>query len=187
MTFIIATQRLDLIPMTPDFLRASLAGDLRQAEQIIGLSLPKWWPDCQSLLIRRLKQIEANPAHQPWLVRAIGLRSRGAMIGHIGFHAAPGVDEILEAVSPGAAEFGYTVLPAFRRQGYAEEASRALIRWASDAHGVTKFIVSISPDNVASQALAAKLGFVQIGSHIDEEDGLEHILQLVVARGSPAN
>ena len=61
MTFIIATQRLDLISMTPDFLRASLAGDLRQAEQVIDLSLPENWPDCQSLLTRRLKQMEANP------------------------------------------------------------------------------------------------------------------------------
>lgn len=183
MSAIISTSRLDLIPMTPDFLRASLAGDIRRAEQILNLSLPEGWPEAPSFLSLRLRQLEENPSRQPWLVRAIGLRSSGAMIGHIGFHAAPGADEILEAVSPGAAEFGYTVLPAFRRQGYAEEASRALMRWASESHGVTKFVVSISPDNHASQALAAKLGFVRIGSQIDEVDGLEEILQLVVAGG----
>ncbi len=187
MAAIISSQRLDLVPMTPDFLRASLAGDLRQAEQIIGLSLPVGWPHAPSSLLLRLKQLEAEPALQPWLIRAIALRCSGALIGNIGFHSAPGVDEILEAVSPGAAEFGYGVLPAFRRQGYAEEASRALMQWAVKNHGVTKFIVSISPDNIASQALAAKMGFVRIGSHIDEVDGLEEILQLIVASGDAAH
>jgi ribosomal-protein-alanine N-acetyltransferase len=181
MSATISTARLKLIPMTPDFLRASLAGDLLRAEHIIGLSLPEGWPDAPSFLSLRLRQLEEDLSRQPWLVRAIGLRTSGAMIGHIGFHAAPGADEILEAVSPGAAEFGYTVLPAFRRQGYAEESSRALIEWARREHGVTKFVVSISPDNHASQAMAAKLGFIRIGSQIDEADGLEEILQLIVA------
>jgi RimJ/RimL family protein N-acetyltransferase len=37
-------------------------------------------------------------------------------------------------------------------------------------------VLSIRPDNTASQALAAGLGFVRIGSHIDDVDGLEDIL-----------
>ena len=187
MAAIISTPRLDLVPMTPDFLRASLAGDLRQAEQIIGLLLPASWPEHRSAAERRLKQLEKDPSLQPWLTRAMALRSRGAMIGNIGFHDAPGADEIVEAISAGAVEFGYGVEPEFRRQGYAEEASRALMNWASTSHGVTNFIVSISPDNLASQALAAKLGFVRIGSHIDEVDGPEDILELVIASGLPAH
>ena len=182
MSAIVSSARLDLIPMTPDFLRASLAGDLRRAEQIIGLSLPASWPEHPSAVQRRLTQLEKNPALQPWLTRAMALRSRAALIGDIGFHDAPGAEN-LEKISPGAVEFGYGVQPEFRRQGYAEEASRALMHWASSSHGVTKFILSIRPDNIASQALAAKLGFVRIGSHIDEVDGPEEILQLVVAGG----
>lgn len=172
--------------MTPAFLRASLAGDLRKAEQIIGLTLPEWWPDAPSFLSLRLKQLEDDPSLQPWLVRAIGLRSSGAMIGNIGFHTGPG-PEYLQPISPGAVEFGFEVVSTCRRQGFAEEASRALMNWASNSHGVKKFIVSISPDNLASQALAAKLGFVRIGSHIDEVDGLEDILELVVASGDAAH
>ena len=83
----------------------------------------------------------------------------------------------MTAISPGAAEFGYTVFPPYRRRGYAREASIALMDWARQTHGVTRFIVSIRPDNVASQALAASLGFVRIGSHLDEVDGLEDILE----------
>ena len=51
------------------------------------------------------------------------------------------------------------------------------MRWAHQVHGVTRFVLSIRPDNTASQALAAGLGFVRIGSHIDEVDGLEDILE----------
>ena len=171
--------------MTAEFLRASLAGDLKEAEQIIGLSLPESWPEHPSAAQRRLKQLESDASVQPWLTRAIALRTSRAMIGNIGFHAAPGTDAILEAVSPGAAEFGYTVHAEFRRQGYAEEAARALMAWARQAHGVTTFILSIGPDNAPSQALAAKLGFVKIGEQIDEVDGLEEILQLVVPQPTP--
>src|SRR5262245_25299080 len=186
MTEIISSARLDLIPMTPDFLRASLAGNVRQAEQIIGLSLPEHWSDAPSFLSLRLKQLEDDPSLQPWLVRAMGLRHCGAMVGHIGFHTGP-APVYLEPISPGGIEFGFTVFSAFRRQGYAEEASRALMQWAVANHCVTKFVVSIRPDNLPSQALAAKLGFVGIGSHIDEVDGPEDILQLIAAASRRAS
>jgi GNAT superfamily N-acetyltransferase len=156
----------------------------------------------------------------------MGLRKTGVMVGHIGFHTAPGADYLrpfcagpsvgtsrcdvpareaaggtgapLNAAQtaqravptrfnsarrdsnwedPGAVEFGFTVFPSFRRQGYAREASLAMMRWARQTHGVIRFILSIRPDNTASQALAAQLGFVRIGSHIDEVDGLEDVLE----------
>jgi len=98
------------------------------------------------------------------------------MVGHIGFHAAPGA-EYFRPFSPGAVEFGFTVFPDFRRQGYAREASLALMRWARQTHQVTKFVLSIRPDNAISQALAAQLGFVRVGTHLDEIDGLEDVLE----------
>jgi RimJ/RimL family protein N-acetyltransferase len=71
------------------------------------------------------------------------------MVGQIGFHTAPGAD-YLQPFSPGGIEFGFTVFPRFRRQGFAREASLALMRWAAQIHGMTKFVVSIRPDNSAS-------------------------------------
>ena len=53
--------------------------------------------------------------------------------------------------------------------------------WARECHGVLRFVMTIRPDNVASQSLAASLGFVRIGSHIDEVDGLEDILECDVS------
>jgi RimJ/RimL family protein N-acetyltransferase len=128
------------------------------------------------VITRRLAQLLADPSMQPWLLRAIGLRHTGTMVGHIGFHARPGADYLRE-LAPGGVEFGYTIFAPFRRRGYAREACRALMDWARREHGVTRFVVSIGPTNVASIALAQQLGFRRIGSHIDEVDGPEQIFE----------
>lgn len=171
----IHTDRLDLIPFTADVMRASLSGDLPSAEKILGVPLPAKWPEFPEKLARRLRQLEADPSLEPWLIRAIVLRHENIMVGHIGFHEAPGPEHYRE-IAPGAAEFGYTIYEPYRRRGFAREAALALMDWAHREHGVPRFVLTISPDNLPSQALAAHLGFVRIGSHIDEVDGLEDIL-----------
>ena len=176
---VIRTNRLDLIPMTPGFLHASLSGDLREAEKHIGLTLPETWPDIQGVLALRLDQLESDPTLQPWLLRAMALRTNRQMIGHIGFHTSPGAD-YLKQWSPGGAEFGFTVFPSHRRNGYAREASLALMQWARDVHGVKSFVVTIRPHNEASLALAEDLGFIRVGVHYDEVDGPEDVLVLNV-------
>lgn len=184
MTGSIRTDRLDLLAMTPAFLRASLAGDRVEAQRQIKLSLPEDWPDIRRVLELRLHQLESNPDLQPWLLRAIGLRSTGEMAGYIGFHDRPGADHLREWSRDGV-EYGFTIFPAHRRKGYAREASLALMRWAHDSHGVAEFVVTISPTNVASHALAAGLGFVRVGAHLDEVDGAEDVL-VVNTRRSPS-
>ena len=186
MSFTIRSSRLDLVTFNPAFLRASLDGKLRNAESILELSLPEgWprcaepgWPDCTSVLTLRLQQLEDDPTVQPWLLRAMVPRGSSLMAGYIGFHTAPGA-AYLEPYSPGGVELGFTVFPPFRRRGYAREATLALIEWARRYHGVSRFVMTISPDNVASQSLAKSLGFVRIGSHVDEIDGVEDILEWV--------
>src|SRR6516164_7198194 len=109
---IISSARLDLVPMSPDFLRASLGNDMAAARSILCASIPADWPASQSTLALRLRQLEEDPTLQPWLFRAMVLRSTRTMIGHIGFHAAPGAD-YLQPYSPAAVEFGFTVFPNF--------------------------------------------------------------------------
>jgi len=170
----ITTDRLVLVPMTPVFLRASLAGDLDEAEAALGLSLPPGWPYAREILSLRLWQLEANPALQPWLLRAIGRSSTGEMVGQIGFHDAPGA-QYLDEWCPGGVEFGFNVFPEHRRNGYAREASLGLMDWARRTHGVTGFVLSVAPDNVPSRSLTRSLGFVRVGTVIDEIDGPEDV------------
>src|SRR5689334_15415608 len=84
MTESIHTGRLELVPMTPAFMRASLDGDLREAEQQLGLPLPAGWPgEDADLLSWQLGKLNDDPQLQPWSARAIALRGPDVMIGHI--------------------------------------------------------------------------------------------------------
>ena len=164
---LIQSDRLDLILMTPAFWEAAIRGDQAQAAQVLGVPVPAdFWPISQYIPMR-LAQVRRNPALLPWLGRA--------MVGSIAFHMAP-EPEPVRPLGPGGVEFGYTVFPQFRCQGYATEASLALMIWAQQ-QGVTRFILSISPQNQPSLRIAAHRGFIKIGSQIDEEDGLEEIYE----------
>ncbi len=146
-------------------------------ERQLDAKLPEEWPIYPDVFQMRLAKLKEDPALLPWLTRAMVLRESAEVIGVTGFHSAPGA-EYLEPFSPGAVEFGYTVLPAWRRRGFARETALGLMLWATTEHGVRKFIMSIRPDNLPSQALATQLGFVRIGSHMDEVDGEEDVLEL---------
>lgn len=172
---VIQSTRLDLIPMRTDFLRSLLSGDMAGAGHIIEAVIGEGLAACNDVFRLRLNQIEADPTFQPWSLRAMVLRAERVMVGHIGFHTAPGAG-YLKPYSKTGVEFGFTVFPLFQRQGYAREAAVTLMQWAMQTHGVTEFIVSIRPDNLASQALAARLGFVRVGFHVDEVDGPEDVL-----------
>lgn len=160
--------------MPEEFLEACLKDRAAQAEALIGLKLSPAWFEEKEIMAMRLDDWRSDPDYAPWSLRAIGLRSTGEMVGHIGFHSRPD-DEYLRPFAPDGIEFGYTVFPEHRRQGYAREAIQGLIKWAAEEHGVRHFVVSISHANVASATLAARLGFMKVGEHMDAVDGLEEV------------
>jgi RimJ/RimL family protein N-acetyltransferase len=162
--------------MGPALLEALLAGDRARAAQIGGFHIPDDLILGERTLQMRLRQIQANPDVQPWLLRAIVIRESRTMCGRIGFHTAPGPEYLRDLAADGV-ELGYTIGEPFRRRGYAKEAALALLRWAFEAHDQRSFVLSIAPDNEASLAMARSMGFREVGSHIDEEDGLELILE----------
>lgn len=176
----IASDRLVLVSMTPAFLEACLAGEKARASGMLGLEVPEDWLRARGLMRLRLDQMRLDPSLEPWLLRAIGLRGEWTMIGHIGFHDRPGAT-YLRDLAPGGVEFGYSIFPPFRRQGYATEACGALMDWAYREHHVMRFVVSISPENLPSLRIAGRFGFRKVGSHVDEEDGPEDILVRDVA------
>lgn len=114
----------------------------------------------------RRAQIAADPTSEPWLLRAIVFE--GLAIGTIGFHAPPDHRRCVE--------LGYEVHPIYRRRGIAREAAVALMIWAR-SRGVDVFRASVAPDNAASLAMLAQLGFTHVGEQIDEVDGLELVFE----------
>lgn len=168
----IATPRLVLRLMPPEAVAAALAGELAAVERALEARVPDELLAHPRGLEFGLERLREDPGYAPWGARAMLLGRE--MVGFIRFHTLPDPPE-LRGWAPDAVEFGYRVFAAHRRRGYAGEAARGAMGWAG-AQGVRNFIVTIAPDNAASLALAARLGFVQVGEQMDEEDGRELVL-----------
>ena len=173
----IATSRLSLRLMSLAFLNACLRGDRAGAEHLLGCHVPDEFFYAQDFMAMRTLQLRGDAAYAPFGPRAMVLQSTKEMAGHIGFHTPPNPEYLAATVGEGI-ELGYTVIAARRRMGLAEEAVRGMIDWAQRRHGVARFIASIAPHNLASQRLAAKLGFVKVSEQIDDVDGPEDVLLL---------
>jgi len=169
----ILSPRLILRHLTPDMLRACVQARLADAAAALGSDLPLDWLEEAAVMSLRLEQMDSDPDYAPWSMRAMLLRDSGQLVGHINFHTRPGHPYL---AGRGDVELGYTVLPAFRRQGYASEALLACADWAVQCAGVRRFVLSISPDNLPSQQLAARLGFCWLERVEDPEDGPEDVL-----------
>ena len=155
-------------------LEALLANDRITAARLLGCHIPSDLSFERIPAARRLLQLRADPNVQPWLLRAMVDRTSGTMVGNIGFHAPPPMEHLAE-VAPDGVELGYGVHQPYRRQKYATEASIALMHWAYAQCNQRCFVLTISPQNLPSTAMAESLGFTRRGSQMDEEDGLEII------------
>jgi RimJ/RimL family protein N-acetyltransferase len=173
----IETPRLKLLRMTLEFFDLCLSGDREAASRYASANVAEQWMEDLAYINMRRDQLVADPSYAPWCVRMIVLKDTGQMIGQIGFHTPPDPPG-LRAMAPGSIEFGYRVYNPHRRQGYATEAAKGLMQWATSEYNIQSYVVSISPHNLASQNMARLLGFTKIGEQIDEVDGLEDVLVL---------
>jgi RimJ/RimL family protein N-acetyltransferase len=158
--------RLDAIA-----LQALVSGDHAAANAAAGLALPEELLADRWLWTLRLGQMLGEPEVAPWLVRVIVAQDgpgAGSVVGHAGFHGAPDED--------GMVEIGYRIVPAMRRNGYAQAAVTELLAYARE-HGARTARASIRPDNARSLAIADAFGFTHVGEQIDEIDGRELIYE----------
>ena len=168
----IASRRLELVSMGPRILEALIARNQQLAEKIAGFKIPIDLVLNTCTLRNRLRQLNASPEAQPWLLRAIVITQSQTMCGRIGFHSEPGPEDLRNVAADGV-ELGYEIGEPYRRQGIGKEAALALMKWAYEEHGQRCYVLSINPNNIPSLGMALSMGFREIGSHIDEEDGLE--------------
>jgi len=140
----------------------------------LGAKVPADLIEDPAVLAYSQAELARDADYFPWSARAILLKSSMQMIRHVRFHSRPDPDYLRDFVT-NAVEVGYVIFAAHRRQRYAEEALVALMAWAQGSQGIARIVASISPDNVPSLKLAAKLGFRKIGEHLDAVDGIEHV------------
>jgi RimJ/RimL family protein N-acetyltransferase len=162
---IISSQRLLLVPLTPEVLAALMTRDRAAAEVALNGRFPSSElvpPLMADALDFFLEIAAAGPASAAWGARAYITADTRDIAGMGGFGGPP--DE------HGFVTMGYSIFPAFRRLGYASEAARALADWALNQSGVTGVSATISPHNVASERVAAYAGLHRTDATEDDPD-----------------
>jgi ribosomal-protein-alanine N-acetyltransferase len=157
----VQTGRLDLFPCSVDIARAA-TNDRPYAETLLGVRLSDDWPasDLRDFLPLYAQQLEADPSLLGWGVWLMVHRAEQVVVGDLGFKGEPD--------RAGTVEIGYSVVPAYRRQGYAFEAVQALLGWAFAQPGVSRITAECSPDNTPSIRILEKLGMrrLEAGEHL---------------------
>jgi RimJ/RimL family protein N-acetyltransferase len=145
----IETERLLLRPFREDDLDAYTA--VQQAPEVrASLHLPDGFgrSDAWLGMAQQLGQWELRGAG----IWALEEKATGALVGRAGMHFPERVDW------PGI-EIGWTLHPDHWGKGYATEAGAAAVEYAFAHHDVDALYSVILPENVASQAVARRLGF----------------------------
>lgn len=167
----ITTDRLVLVPATPELIREALDG-ARSLAHALDAELPADWPpefyDADSLTYA-LDRLESSPEHEGWSSYFFLRRDGRVFIGNGGYYAPPSED--------GAVEVGYSVVPTMQGRGYATEATRGLIDRAFADPRVERVVATTLPDRVASIRVVEKLGFER--SDVSPEPG---VIQFVLTR-----
>lgn len=165
----IKTERLELIPGTPEIFRARV-DDRDTLARFLGARVPENWPPelyDQDAVDWTAKYFDANPGAAGWVVwfivllRAPEVESGARIaIGCCGYKGKPSAD--------GTCEIGYGVLTQFRRAGYASEAAGALVARAFSHPQVERVVAETYPELKASIRVMEKNGLRFAGDGSEE-------------------
>ncbi|MBD2440612.1 GNAT family N-acetyltransferase [Nostoc sp. FACHB-110] len=158
----LVTTRLNLVPFTLEVVKAAIIGNAELASFLGVKVLPDWQseefreilPDIADILCKYQFQREWG-----WGSLIIH-KAENMLIGYVMVKVIPD-----STFSPtGSLEIGYYVAPSYRRQGYASEATKAVIDWALSQPGVQSVTAGCAPENLASKRVLEKIGMQLIES-----------------------
>lgn len=157
----LTTARLQLIPCTPTYFEAALAGPHVLAA-VLGVRADAGWPgsvEAQMALAAGHQRLRLDPTLQPWWMYLLVHRAEQRLIGLAGFKGRP--DE------QGSVEIGYSVLESHRGRGLATEAAQALLRFAFGHPKVRRVVALTLPTRTASCRVLEKAGLQYLGPVLD--------------------
>lgn len=104
---------------------------------------------------------QSPSGEQGWLNWIVRSRASGDAVGYV---QATVADESRIRI----AELAWVIAPEAQGEGLATEAAGAVLEWLREA-GIAEFRANIHPHNLASQAVARKLGFLASDRILDGE------------------
>ena len=148
------TERLILIPYTLQICKNLINNNFTDL-CAMGLKRGISWPDDDVIetlpkIINNLSQVESPGGFESWMIIK---NDTLEIIGDAGFKGFNNVGK--------NADIGYGIIKEERRKGYAEEAVKALIKWAFLTGDTKEITANCRLDNVASITLLKKLKFVE--------------------------
>jgi RimJ/RimL family protein N-acetyltransferase len=158
MRSIIVTDRLDLVPLPRACIEAA-PGAAGTIARELGAKVPAWPVEHydQESLDHCRGLLDGDPANERWLMRYMVLREpERTVIGTFGIGGPPD--------AKGRVMTGYSVLPEFRRLGYAGEALEGGVRWAFEEQGVAVIVGETYPELVPSIRTLESRGFRHVGA-----------------------
>jgi len=167
------TERLRLVPATLELADADLHNRMEFSHQLRA-SVPDSWPpplNDEGSMRHTIDFLRRNPEDSGWAAWYwIAKTRRPFLVGQGGFKGRP---------KDGCAEVGYSLLPAFQRQGYASEAVAALLAWAFAHAEVERVAAETLPELAPSIRLLERAGFSRGG-----KPSVEGILRFELTRRS---
>ncbi len=161
------TKRLQLVPHAPEHLRALIQGTETYARSS-GLAPANGLRDfivSKDVSPDWLAALKNATGIDPWKYGfALVHRQSATVIGTGGFTGPPD--------NEGAIEIGYGVVPDFEGQGYATEATAALVEWARKNGKIRIARAHTLPERNASTRVLEKCGFHHAGEQMHPTDGL---------------
>lgn len=167
----LATSRLELFVLERTFLEAFVT-NRAELSRLIAHSVPDEWPVAPELVPFVLRQIDSSPQSANWLPWGIVDLQTGTLIGDAGFKGAP--DDC------GSCEIGYSIIPTFRRRGYATEAVGAILNWVRQIPEIRTIRAEALESNPSSQRVLEKHGFLLAGTYDNPEEGLTRCYELSI-------
>lgn len=169
MVFVIETRRLHLIPGSARIARADL--ESREAlAHALGVQVPADWPPeyfDSDALNYTLGILDAKPEHSAWwlyyFVRKATHLDPAVVVGAGGFRGPP---------ADGTVEVGYSIVPQFRRQGFASEAVQGFVAFAFANADVRRVRAQTLAGLAPSIGVLQKCGFRFAGPGSDAPDAL---------------
>ena len=157
------TQRLTMIAATLEHVRIELEAP-EHLSTMLDAQVSSEWPtdqyDRDAMEFFRGRMEEGGEEVEGWYgwyaIREVDMQCPRSLVGAGGYFGPPD--------SEGVAEIGYSVLPEWRRMGYASEIVQALLERAFCHEQVTKVIAHTTESNPASIGVLLRCGFQLAGA-----------------------
>ena len=157
---LIHTPRLRLMTMELTHL-AAIVRDPFSLGELLGVVIPEQWPAYPVAYPHALDLLRNNPlrSYSGWWLYLFVDPVHQVLVGCGGFKDAPDVN--------GVVEIGCEIAPAFRRRGFATEATRGLINYACTRPEVRAIDAYSQAESGVPASLLQAVGMTRIGEALD--------------------